>query len=67
MGNMSYCRFHNTLHDLRDCNDHMGDEDISDAEIRERLSLIQLCQEIYEEYGWELEEDDQEEEAGGIT
>jgi hypothetical protein len=26
MSNMSYCRFENTLHDLRDCQDHFGDK-----------------------------------------
>ena len=48
MANMSYCRFHNTLVDLEDCYEHM-DDDLSEAEIRERERLIDLCRRIVEE------------------
>jgi hypothetical protein len=46
MSNMSYCRFHNTLQDLRDCNEHLFDDDLSEEEEKERERLIRLCREI---------------------
>jgi hypothetical protein len=51
MANMSYCRFHNTLEDLRDCYDNMDDGDMSEAEKQARKRLIQLCREIADNYG----------------
>ena len=50
MGNMSYCRFINTLHDLQDCEEHMEDE-LSEPEQQAREKLIKLCQDIAENYG----------------
>lgn len=50
MGNMSYCRFVNTRQDLKDCMDHMDDDDLSPAEEKERLKLIELAIEIAETY-----------------
>jgi hypothetical protein len=51
MGNMSYCRFQNTLDDLYDCNRHLEDEldkkDDAD-EYEARKELIKLCKEIGE-------------------
>ena len=32
MSNMSYCRFHNTYHDLVDCKNALYNEDISSDE-----------------------------------
>ncbi|MCK7461146.1 MAG: hypothetical protein MZU84_03315 [Sphingobacterium sp.] len=46
MANMGYCRFSNTLHDLRDCYEHMDDEDLSDSESEARERLIEVCREI---------------------
>jgi hypothetical protein len=48
MGNMSYCRFTNTLEDLRDCYDHMNDndDDLSEDEKKARQRLIKLCKDI---------------------
>ena len=43
MPNMSYCRFDNTLADLRDCYEHMDDDDLSEEEERARQKLITLC------------------------
>lgn len=46
---MSYCRFINTLQDLRDCYDHMNDDNddgMSDEEKRAKKGLIDLCKEI---------------------
>ena len=51
MPNMSYCRFENTLADLRDCYDHMDEEVRSESEIKSKAWLIKLCQDITENYG----------------
>ena len=50
MGNMSYCRFVNTLGDLQDCEDHLEDTDLSEGEERARLRLVRLCRQIAEDY-----------------
>lgn len=50
MANMSYCRFRNTLLDLEDCYDNITDRDMGDDEERARKRLIELCQQISEEY-----------------
>jgi hypothetical protein len=58
MANMSYCRFQNTLSDLRDCegSDGMHDPDVlSDEEKKARKSLIALCLSIAGEFGEEDE------------
>lgn len=58
MGNMSYCRFENTYGDLQDCYDHMDEvEEMSDSEKKYRRRLIELCQNIFDDYGDELDED----------
>jgi hypothetical protein len=56
MPNMSYCRFYNTLEDLRDCYDHI-DDDLSDSEeeARARKALVKLCAEITNVCGEEEE------------
>jgi len=46
MPNMSYCRFQNTLPDLRDCQDHLWDEDLSKEEERAKKGLIRICKQI---------------------
>lgn len=51
MGNMSYCRFQNTLKDLRDCAEaleEIGDNlaELSKEEARAAAALIAVCQEI---------------------
>lgn len=51
MANMSYCRFENTFKDLKDCVDHLEDEDVSSSEETYRKRLIRLCQEIAANYG----------------
>jgi len=53
MGNMSYCRFQNTLGDLRDCEDALDhpDEPLSPDEARARQALIELCARIAEDFG----------------
>ncbi len=46
MSNMSYCRFRNTLPDLRDCADNMWDELEDQEEEAARKRLIALCKKI---------------------
>ena len=51
MSNMSYCRFQNTLRDLKDCLDALCDIDgnlseLSKEEARAADSLILVCEEI---------------------
>jgi adenylosuccinate lyase len=53
MGNMSYCRFENTLKDLRDCYKDMSETDfneLSETEQQARNKLIALCKDISEQY-----------------
>jgi len=59
MANMSYCRFHNTLKDLRDCLEHMDerlDPESDSEEYHARKRLIQLCCEITENF-WKSEDE----------
>jgi hypothetical protein len=53
MANMSYCRFENTLPDLKDCQESLGDgeDGLSESEKRARKRLIEVCCQIAEEYG----------------
>ena len=50
MANMSHCRFQNTLEDLRDCRDHMDDEELSEDERKARDKLIRMCADIGSDY-----------------
>ena len=45
MANMEYCRFENTLADLKDCNEHMDDAVLA-SEAKARDQLIKLCADI---------------------
>ena len=52
MSNMTYCRFQNTLGDLRDCEDALDeDKPLSPDEARARQALIELCARIAEDFG----------------
>jgi uridine phosphorylase len=53
MANMSYCRFQNTLSDLKDCLQDLQDkaetgDELSADEIYARDRLIEICREIAE-------------------
>lgn len=56
MGNMSYCRFRNTLGDLQDCHEHI-DDPLTGEENRARMNLILLCQDIASSFEDESRED----------
>ena len=62
MPNMDYCRFQNTVSDLRDCLEHFHDEDLSHDESAARIRLIKYAQRIIEEaeYAGFLETEDEE-------
>jgi hypothetical protein len=49
MTNMSHCRFENTLNDLRDCEEHLADYDLSKSEKEYRDRLLKLCKRITDE------------------
>lgn len=54
MGNMSYCRFQNTIQDLHDCYENMDNlEDDAIEEKASRKRLLKLCKDIIDEY-WYL-------------
>ena len=50
MSNMEYCRFQNTLADLRDCYAHMDDR-LTEEEQEAMNKLVKLCQRIADDYG----------------
>lgn len=70
MTNMSYCRFENTLADLRDCyeqieslleGDPETDQVTSDRECRARIALVELCFDVvarFEDEGVEADVND---------
>ena len=58
---MSYCRFQNTLNDLRDCYDNMDSDNLSKEEFEARKQLIDLCTAVYENYSFWLSEEFEEE------
>lgn len=55
MSNMSYCRFENTLVDLKDCYDHIQGEDLSETELKARKKMIALCTDIACDFGSEVD------------
>ena len=57
MANMSYCRFENTLRDLRNCYDNMDSDDLSKSEFYARKQMIELCIVIASEYEDLLDEE----------
>ncbi len=57
MSNMSYCRFQNTVPDLRDCYDALCEgnwQDLSYEEMRACAALVRLCNEIASDFGDEM-------------
>ena len=55
MPNMSYCRFENTLSDLQDCYDALGEmgdyeKELSESEAEAATGMIRLCRRIADDY-----------------
>jgi len=48
MPNMAYCRFHNPLGNLRDCEQELDtpSRELSTEEARARIALVKLCRRI---------------------
>ena len=58
MANMSYCRFENTYNDLNDCYEAMNEhEDLSESEIKHLKWMIEMCQNIVDDFGYIVEKD----------
>jgi len=58
MGNMSYCRFENTVQDLKDCYDNIDEtDDLNSTEIHARKRLIKICIDIACDYAYEVGKD----------
>jgi len=51
MGNMSYCRFENTMSDLRECIRCIDHEAENDRDEAARQEMLELFREIYEDWG----------------
>lgn len=55
MANMGYCRFRNTLNDLRDCQNalnELGDfeKELSEDEAKAAKKLLAVCRELADDY-----------------
>jgi hypothetical protein len=50
MGNMSYCRFENTMNDLLDCLRHIDHEAENNRDESARQEMLKLFREIYEDW-----------------
>jgi hypothetical protein len=59
MANMSYCRFRNTLTDLRDCQANLDDQ-LDKEEASARKQLMKICQQMVAEWEDIKDEDDLE-------
>ena len=58
MANMSYCRFENTLADLRDCEDALnedGVDSLSGTEKEAAIRLIRMCKRIGDGFEGDIE------------
>jgi exonuclease VII small subunit len=73
MSNMGYCRFQNTLSDLRDCLEALEDgKPLSPEEFRAATRLREMCEEILDENNepvaqgdWDDEDDDEDDDLLG--
>ncbi|ALH23686.1 hypothetical protein PaMx11_12 [Pseudomonas phage PaMx11] len=59
MANMSYCRFQNTLSDLKDCSYNLDDQ-LDSYESAARRALLRLAAEMLENIGVTIDEDELE-------
>ena len=50
MGNMSYCRFENTMSDLKDCLRHIDYKAENSHDESARQEMLELFREIYEDW-----------------
>ncbi len=61
MANMSYCRFHNTLIDLRDCINALYDRDIESEEEKRKAEIMleEIARLLIDEYLVDVDENDE--------
>lgn len=49
--NMSYCRFHNTLADLKDCEEALyNSEELTEDETKSAKRLLKICENISNDF-----------------
>lgn len=60
MANMGYCRFENTARDVKDCFEHLNDNDLSESEKKHRRQLIDWAVDIACGYGMEIDRECEE-------
>tara|TARA_B100002019_G_C21106908_1_gene516399 strand:- start:277 stop:471 length:195 start_codon:yes stop_codon:yes gene_type:complete len=56
MGNMSYCRFENTMNDLKDCLRHIAEDAENLRDEESRWEMIQMFHEIAEDFNGDVVE-----------
>ena len=56
MGNMSYCRFENTMNDLRDCLRHIAEDAENRRDEDSRQEMLELFRTIGEDYDGDVRE-----------
>jgi len=56
MGNMSYCRFENTMSDLQDCLSNINRKAENDYDESSRQDMIELFKEVAEDYDGDVVE-----------
>ena len=56
MGNMSYCRFENTMIDLKDCLRHIDYEAENSRDEEARQEMLGMFKEIFEDWGGDVEQ-----------
>ena len=56
MGNMSYCRFENTMIDLKDCLRHIDCEAENRFDEQARQEMLAMFKEIFEDWGGDVEQ-----------
>jgi hypothetical protein len=61
MANMSYCKFENTYRDLYDCYNSINDQ-LSDSEHKFRKRLVEMCQNIVDEFDESCQDEEEDEE-----
>ena len=66
MANMSYCRWENTLDDLRDCAEHVHDP-VDGSEARARASLLEIAADMLEEVGVTIDRSELDEALSNAT
>lgn len=65
MANMSYCRMHNTYHDLVDVSENFGEVE-SKEEKMYAVMIVELCQSIARQFGEDSSREEIEEQLPNL-